>query len=334
MFEGRWTMYTQLGRTALKVSRLCLGTVNFGVRVDEPEGHKIMNVALDHGINFFDTANMYGWGEYHGYAEDTIGRWFKLGGQRRDNVVLATKVGWALGGPNNGGLSARHIVKACEDSLRRLHTDWLDLYQMHVLDRTAPWEEIWQAMEMLVGQGKVRYVGSSNFAGWNLVAAQESANRRNFLGIVSEQCLYNLVKRHVELEVIPAARAYGIAVLPWSPLHGGLLGGVLRKVQDGSASKSVQGRAAAGLEEHRSAVEEYEKFCAELGDDPAQTGLSWVLSRPGVTSAVIGPRTVDQLEGALAAVQKILSDECLSRLDEIFPPIGSGGPAPEAWKLY
>lgn len=328
------TEYVNLGRTALRVSRLCLGTVNFGVRVEEQAGHSIMDQAMEQGINFLDTANIYGWGQHRGYAEETIGRWFTLGGGRRERMVLATKVGWQLGDPNDGGLSARHIVAACDDSLRRLRTDWIDLFQMHVLDRSAPWEEIWQAMELLVAQGKVRYVGSSNFAGWHLASAQEAAARRHFLGLVSEQCLYNLVRRHVELELIPAAQAYGIAVLPWSPLHGGMLGGVLRKSLAGTASKSAQGRAAAGLMEHRVSIEKYEKYCADLGADPAEVGLSWVLRQPGVTSVVIGPRTPEQLCGALAAVRRPLTPTVLIHLDEIFPPIGNGGPAPEAWKDY
>ncbi|KWX06037.1 oxidoreductase [Carbonactinospora thermoautotrophica] len=324
--------YTRLGRTALKISRLCLGTVNFGGRVEEAEAHEIMDRAVEHGINFFDTADIYGWRVHKGYTEEAIGRWFARGNGRREKIVLATKVGSPMSeGPNDGGLSARHIIAACEGSLRRLRTDWIDLYQMHHVDRAAPWEEIWQAMETLVAQGKVRYVGSSNFAGWHLAAAQEAAARRHFLGIVSEQCVYNLVTRHVELEVIPAAQAYGIAVLAWSPLHGGLLGGVLDKLARGTAVKSAQGRAVPALQRHRKAIKEYEKFCAELGVPPAQVGLAWVLSRPGVTAPVIGPRAVDQLDGALRALELKLSDTELDRLDALFPPVGNGGPAPEAW---
>ncbi|HEY8451413.1 MAG TPA: aldo/keto reductase, partial [Natronosporangium sp.] len=212
--------YRNLGRSGLLVSRLCLGTMNFGPQTSEPDSFAIMDRALEHGINFFDTANVYGWKLGEGVTENIIGRWFDQGGGRRDKVVLATKVfGKMSEWPNDRGLSARHIIRACEDSLRRLRTDWIDLYQMHHVDRSTPWEEIWQAMEVLVAQGKVRYVGSSNFAGWHLVAAQESAARRHFLGLVSEQCIYNLVTRHVELEVLPAAMAYGIGIIPWSPLH-------------------------------------------------------------------------------------------------------------------
>jgi NDP-hexose 2,3-enoyl reductase len=324
--------YTNLGRTGLSVSRLCLGTMNFGPLTTEPDSFTIMDRALEHGINFFDTANVYGWKLGEGVTEQIVGRWFDQGDGRRDKVVLATKVfGRMSEWPNDRGLSARHIVKACEDSLRRLRTDWIDLYQMHHVDRAVPWEEIWQAMSMLVDQGKVRYVGSSNFAGWHLVAAQESAARRHFLGLVSEQCIYNLLTRHVELEVLPAAQAYGIGIIPWSPLHGGLLSGALRKLQEGAAGRTSGGRAAESLEEHRPVIEAYEKLCAELGHDPANVALGWLLSRPGVTAPIIGPRTIEQLDASLGALEVTLDDPTLARLDELFPPIGSGGPGPEAW---
>ena len=255
--------YTNLGRTGLLVSRLCLGTMNFGPQTSEPDSYAIMDRALEHGLNFFDTANVYGWKLGEGVTEQIIGRWLAQGGGRREKVVLATKVYGKMGDwPNEQGLSARHIVSACEASLRRLQTDGIDLYQMHHVSRSTPWEEIWQAMEMLVAQGKVRYVGSSNFAGWHLAAAQESAARRHFLGLVSEQCIYNLLDRHVELEVLPAAQHYGIGIIPWSPLHGGLLGGALRKLADGSAARTHRGARRTASSKHRAAIEEYEKLCA------------------------------------------------------------------------
>jgi NDP-hexose C3-ketoreductase / dTDP-4-oxo-2-deoxy-alpha-D-pentos-2-ene 2,3-reductase len=324
--------YTNLGRTGLSVSRLCLGTMNFGPQTTEPDSFAIMDRALELGINLFDTANVYGWKLGEGVTEQIIGRWFAQGGERRDKVVLATKVYGRMGEwPNESNLSARHIISACDASLRRLQTDWIDLYQMHHISRTTPWEEIWQAMEVLVTQGKVRYVGSSNFAGWHLAAAQESAGRRHFLGLVSEQCIYNLLTRHVELEVIPAAREYGIGIIPWSPLHGGLLSGALRKLREGTAGRTSSGRASEDLEQHRDAIEEYEKLSANLGEEPTNVALAWLLGRPGVTAPIIGPRTVDQLDGALRALEITLSDETLTALDRIFPPIGSGGPGPEAW---
>ncbi|ONK09790.1 aldo/keto reductase [Streptomyces sp. MP131-18] len=324
--------YTRLGRTALQVSELCLGSLNLGVRADDQESHAILDTALAHGINFVDTANQYGWQKYKGYTEEFLGSWFALGGGRREKIVLSTKVGNPMDDwPNESGLSARHIIASCDASLRRLKTDWIDLFQMHHVDRSAPWDEVWQAMEFLTRQGKVRYVGSSNFAGWHIAEAQENAARRNFLGIVSEQSVYNLVTRHIELEVIPACLRYGVAVLPWSPLHGGLLSGVLRKLTEGEAMKSAQGRAAEALETHRETLAAYEDLCAEHGLDPAEVGLAWTMTRPGVTAPVIGPRSVAQLESALRAAHLILSDEVLKRLDALFPPIGKGGPGPEAW---
>jgi NDP-hexose 2,3-enoyl reductase len=324
--------YTNLGRTGLSVSRLCLGTMNFGPQTTEPDSFAIMDRALEQGLTFFDTANVYGWKLGEGVTEQIIGRWLAQGGGRRDQVVLATKVYGKMGaGPNDQGLSARHIVRAAEESLRRLQTDWIDLYQMHHVSRATPWEEIWQAFELLVAQGKVRYVGSSNFAGWHLAAAQESANRRHFLGLVSEQCIYNLLTRHVELEVIPAAQHYGIGIIPWSPLHGGLLAGALRKLQDGTGKRAATGRAADDLEEHREAIQAYEKLCADLGEDPADVGLAWLLSRPGVTAPIIGPRTTEQLDGTLRVLDLTLSSETLAALDRLFPPVGKGGPGPEAW---
>jgi NDP-hexose C3-ketoreductase / dTDP-4-oxo-2-deoxy-alpha-D-pentos-2-ene 2,3-reductase len=324
--------YTNLGRTGLTVSRLCLGTMNFGPQTTEPDSYAIMDRALEHGINFFDTANVYGWKLGEGVTEQIIGRWFAQGGGRRDKVVLATKAfGRMSEWPNDRGLSARHLIQACEASLRRMQTDWIDLYQMHHVERSTPWEEIWQAMEVLVTQGKVRYVGSSNFAGWHLVQAQEAANRRHFLGLVSEQCIYNLLTRHVEMEVLPAAQRYGIGIIPWSPLHGGALGGAVRKLAEGTAGRAASGRAEEALTNHRPAIEAYEKLCADLGQDPADVGVAWLLAQPAVTAPIIGPRTVDQLDASLGALSVSLDEQSLSKLDELFPPVGKGGPGPEAW---
>ncbi|WP_432861662.1 aldo/keto reductase [Microbispora rosea] len=322
--------YTRLGRTGLLVSRICLGTMNFGWQIGEAESHAILDRAHADGVNFVDTANMYGRETGDGLSEQFIGRWFGKTGHR-DRIVLATKVyapmtDW----PNDGGLSARHIIAACEASLRRLRTDWIDLYQMHHVQRDTPWEEIWQAMETLVVQGKVRYAGSSNFAGWHLARAQAAADRRNFLGLVSEQCKYNLLTRHVELEVLPAAIELGIGILPYSPLHFGALSGALRKQREGAAGRSVL-HAPERVEPHRAAIEGYEKLCADIGEEPTTVALAWLLSRPGVTAPVIGPRTPGQLDLPLAALRTELSAETLTRLDELFPPVGNGGPGPEAW---
>lgn len=326
--EGGITMqYVRLGRSGLRVSRLCLGTMNFGPFTDETEAHAIMDRALDLGINFFDTANTYGGRRGEGITEQIIGRWFAKGGGRREKVVLATKVYGAMGDwPNQSRLSILHIKRACEDSLRRLQTDYIDLYQMHHIDRECPWEEIWQAMEQLYREGKILYVGSSNFAGWHIAQAQEIAKQRNFMGLVSEQSLYNLTARTVELEVIPACQAYGIGLIPYSPLAGGLLGGVLRKISEGRrASERVQQRIA----QMRDKLEAWEGLCRELGEEPANVAIAWLLHQPAVTAPIIGPRTVQQLESIVRSLEIRLDQEVLKKLDEIFP--GPGGPAPEAY---
>lgn len=319
--------YTHLGRTGLKVSRLCLGTMNFGPHTSEADSFRIMDAALDYGINFFDTANVYGWKKGEGVTEQIIGRWFAQGGGRREKVVLATKVYGEMGDwPNQSRLSALHIKQACEASLRRLKTDYIDLYQMHHIDRNTPWEEIWQAMEQLYREGKILYVGSSNFAGWHIAQAQEIAKSRHFMGLVSEQSLYNLNARTVELEVIPACEAYGLGLIPWSPLAGGLLGGALQKATEG---RRAEPRLQEALEANRSKIEAYEQLCRELGEDPANVALAWLLHNRVVTAPIIGPRTLSQLQGSLRALEITLSEEVLARLDKIFP--GPGGPAPEAY---
>jgi aryl-alcohol dehydrogenase-like predicted oxidoreductase len=319
--------YVQLGRTGLKVSPLCLGTMNFGPQTTEEDAYAIMDRALEVGINFFDTANVYGRKMGEGITEQIIGRWFAQGGGRREKVVIATKVyGRTSEWPNDRLLSAYHIRRACEDSLRRLQTDHIDLYQMHHIDRNAPWDEIWQAMEVLVQQGKVIYVGSSNFAGWHIAQAQEAARARHFLGLISEQSLYNLKDRTVELEVLPACRAYGLGVIPWSPLAGGLLGGALQKIKEGRrASKDMQ----AEIRKHRSQLRAYEALCQQWGEQPADVALAWLLHNPIVTAPIIGPRTLEQLDGSLRALKIKLNKTQLEEIDQIFP--GPGGEAPEAY---
>jgi aryl-alcohol dehydrogenase-like predicted oxidoreductase len=310
--------YTHLGRSGLSVSRLCLGTMNFGWKTEEADGHAIMDRALTEGVNFFDTANVYGFDAGKGRTEEVLGSWFAQGGERREKTVLATKVYGSMSDwPNETFLSARNIVRSCEASLRRMGTDWIDLYQFHHVDPRTPWDEIWQACETLVAQGKVLYIGSSNHAAWNIVAANETAARRHFLGLISEQSIYNLVTRHIELEVIPAAHHYGVGIIPWSPLHGGLLAGALEKSEEGS--RRLEGRAKEDLEKHRAALEQYEALCREIGQAPADVGLAWLLHQPAVTAPIVGPRTIEQFEGALRALDVHLTDEQLARLDEIFP---------------
>ncbi|MFF1376545.1 aldo/keto reductase [Streptomyces sp. NPDC058308] len=326
--------YTQLGRTGLKVSRLTLGTMNFGPLTNEPDSHTLMDSALDAGVNYFDTANVYGQSAGKGRTEEILGTWFTQGGGRRDKVVLATKVygnmtpNGETPWPNHDRLSALSIRRAVEASLKRLQTDHIDIYQFHHIDRQTPFEEIWQAVDVLVRQGKILYAGSSNFPGYKIAQANETARRLGGYGLVSEQCLYNLAARDAEMEVIPASEEYGLGVIPWSPLHGGLLGGVLKK--EGEGSRRTGGRAAAELAkpEVRARVQAYEDLLDKHGLEPGETALAWLLTRPGVTAPIVGPRTAEQLDSALRAVELELSEEVLDALDEIFP---GPGPSPESF---
>ncbi|MFG2722846.1 aldo/keto reductase [Streptomyces sp. NPDC048416] len=326
--------YTQLGRTGLQVSRIVLGTMNFGPQTDEAASHAIMDTALGAGINFFDTANVYGWGANKGRTEEIIGSWFAQGGDRRDKTVLATKLNANMAEgepwPNHHKLSAVNIRRSVEASLKRLRTDHIDLYQFHHIDRLTPFEEIWQAIDVLIAQGKILYVGSSNFPGYKIAQANEIAARTGRLGLVSEQCLYNLAERRAEMEIIPAAHEYGLGVIPWSPLHGGMLGGILRKEREGTTGRSKGGLAAQALAEPavRKQVEAYEELAAKHGLDPAEVALAWLLTRPGVAGPIVGPRTADQLDAAVRAVELDLTEEFLSALDDIFP---GPGPSPEAF---
>lgn len=319
--------YTRLGSAGAQVSRISLGTMNLGPTTDRDESFRILDHAVEHGVNFIDTANVYGHRNdngYRGLTEEIVGEWLRARGNR-DGLVVATKVHGQMGdGANDRGLSAVHIRKAVDDSLRRLGTDRIDLYQMHHVERLGtPVDETLEAFTTLHAQGKIVYLGSSNFAGWNIAQFRERALLHRYLPIVTEQSLYNLAERTVELEVVPAALEYGMGLLPWSPLAGGVLGGVLRKA-DADRSKGD-----ARIEKNRTAIERYEAFAAEHGFDPAQLGLAWLLHQPGVTAPIVGPRTVAQLQGAIVAVELELTGEQLAELDRIWP--GPGGRAPEAY---
>ncbi len=319
--------YTHVGRLGLVVSRLCLGTMNFGPHTSESDSHTIMDAAIANGINFFDTANVYGRHLGVGATEEIIGRWIAKGSGRRDKVVLATKVYGTMGDwPNESRLSKLSIVRQCEESMRRLGTDRIDLYQMHHIDRNAWWDEIWEAMDQLKRTGKILYVGSSNFAGWHIARANEIAGYRHSLGLATEQSLYNLTARTLELEVIPALVEYGMGLIPWSPLSGGLLAGALSKVEEGRRGEEYM---RGEIEALRSKLEPWETLCAELGEDPAHVALAWLLHQPAVTAPIIGPRTEEQLLHAMHALEIKLGADVLAKLDEIFP--GPGGPAPEAY---
>jgi aryl-alcohol dehydrogenase-like predicted oxidoreductase len=320
--------YTHLGRSGLSVSRLCLGTMNFGPSTDEDDAHQILDRALDAGINFVDTANVYGWVKGEGITEQIVGRWFAQGGGRRERTVLGTKLYGSMSDwPNDTFLSARNIRLACDASLQRLQTDYLDIYQLHHVDRSTSWDEIWEAMEVLRQQGKILYVGSSNHAGWHIAKAQETARRRNSLGLVSEQSIYNLLNRTVELEVLPACQDYGLGVIPWSPLQGGLLGGIIRKTEGGK--RRLDDHAKKVLKKNRKAIKAYEELCDDLGHPPGDVALAWLLHQPAVTAPIIGPRTSDQLDASLRTLDVKLDHDALDRLDKIFP--GPGGTAPEAY---
>ena len=323
--------YAHLGRSGLLVSRIGLGTMNFGFTVDEPSSFAVMDAAIDAGINFFDTADVYGGPQSpdmkkgYGIAEETVGRWLQRSGHR-DHIVLATKVYQPMGlGPNDRRLSAYHVRRACEASLRRLQTDHIDLYQMHHVDRATPWEEIWQAMEQLVREGKISYVGSSNFAGWDVALAQCAASARHFMGLTSEQSLYNLAVRAVELEMIPALRALGIGLIPYSPLHAGLLAGALDAAIAGRTSdESTRQR----IEAHRDQLEAYEGLCRELGAQPAEVALAWLLRSHVVSTTIVGAMSIEELEADLGALRVQLDDEVMERLDRIWP---GPGEAPQAY---
>ena len=315
--------------------------MNFGWKTPEKEAFRIMDKALDHGINFFDTADVYGGesanGDFQkkGLTEEIIGKWFAQGGGRRDAVVLAAKVYGSvkrddrLREPNTDGLclSAMKIKKHCEDSLRRMQTEWIDLYQMHHIDRECPWSEIWDAMNSLRIQGKIVYNGSSNFAGWDIATANQEADKRGMHGLIAEQSIYSLVNRTIELEVIPSCKHYGMGIMPWSPLAGGILAGLLDKSKASGRRNSLEMESA--INKWQSQLTQYEDLCKELGEQPATIGLAWLLHNPVVTAPIIGPRAIDQLDSAIRATEVVLDAATLNRLDEIFP--GPGGEAPYAY---
>lgn len=317
--------YRNLGRTALKVSELCVGTMNFGPRTPQDASLRILDAAVDAGINFIDTANQYGGDLGVGATEQILGKWFADNPSRRHNVVLATKVHEPMSDDiNDRGLSARHIQQACDASLARLGVEHIDLYQMHHIDRHAPMDEIWQAMDRLIAQGKITYVGSSNFPGWTIARANEQAAKRCQLGLVAEQSLYNLIERSVELEVLPACREYGLGLIPWSPLAGGLLAGPTKS--DGGRRKSADAQRSA--EQLAEQLQGFYALCNELNETPSAIALAWLLHQPGVTATIIGPGTLEQLDSVLHVPNLTLASETLTRLDVLFPPRGA---APEAY---
>ena len=318
--------YCKFGKTGVNVSRIALGTLNFGPEISEMESHGLLDYALENGINFIDTANSYGWETGYGTSETIIGNWLSEKPARRNKIFLATKVCMKIGdGPNDAGLSAYHIKKACEDSLQRLKTDHIDLYQMHHIDRNVRFEEIWQAMELLIKEGKILYVGSSNFAGWHIAKAQELANQKKLLGLVSEQSIYNLLHREIELEVIPACQAYEMAVLAWSPYNRGVLCGIASSNVKSSKNHS-RIEKEYNLFQHK--LNQYFELCKKYNVSNAYVALAWLYATKNITSAVIGPRNITEFEQVIHVLDNPISSELLTELETLFP---SPGIAPEAY---
>ena len=323
--------YTYLGRTGLKVSRLCLGTMNFGNYNDEKESFKIMDAALDAGINFFDTANNYGKSTHNeGITETIMGKWFAQGGGRRERVILATKVHEEMGDKNDGpnsasGLSLYKIRRHLDASMRRLQTNHLEIYYMHHIDRNVTWDEIWDAFQPLVQQGRVDYVASSNFGGWNIAMAQAEAKARHILGLVCEQHRYSLLCRLPELELLPAAKAHGLGVVAWSPLQQGLLS--RNALAHTNVSRTAELKTE--FEKVRNQLEAFSKLCKEIGEYEDVVALAWLLANPVITAPIIGPRILEHFASSMKALDLVLDAGVMKKLDNIFP--GPGGMAPEAY---
>ncbi len=310
--------YRILGRTGVKVSPLCLGAMNFGGPTGEAESIEIINTALDGGINFIDTANVYNAGE----SEKIVGKALKENG-KRGQVILATKVhGNAGEGPNDRGNSRYHIIKACEDSLRRLQTDHIDLYQLHRPDLDMPQDETLRAFDDLVRAGKVVYIGASTHPAWMVMEALAISEKMNLARYISEQPPYNLLDRRIENELVPLAQKYGLALLPWSPLAGGILAG---RYDNGIPEGSRGSRAGAMFTDRISAkgVEVAGKV-AEMAKarnlTTAQMALLWCMVQPGITSPIIGPRTLAHMQSFLPVMEETLSAEELQQFDELVHP--------------
>ena len=328
--------YANLGRSNLKVSRICLGTMHFGVYTSKEDSFAIMDKCLELGINFFDTANVYG-GDNRGRTEEIMGEWFALGDGRRDAVVLASKVyGNMMPNPpanEEAGISSYKIRKHLEGSLKRLQTDHLDLYQVHHIDKTISVEEFWGTFERIIANGEALYVGGSNFSGWGLTKFQMAGLERGNVGLISEQTMYNLLCRYPELELLPAAHEMGVGVIPYMPLAGGLLAGK-KKAADGSRTEEVEKEYGFSVGETKM-FDDFSKLCAELGEKEHIVAIAWTLANPAVTSAIVGIRTLKHLENIERAASLELGAEVLDKLDEIFD-INNGKrlkikPAPEAY---
>lgn len=312
--------YRRLGRSGLKVSPLALGTDNFANPTPPDESRAMLDAAVTGGINLVDTSDSYAKGE----AERIIGGWLKNRG-RRDDVLIATKVFYPTGpGPNERGLSRAHIMRACEDSLRRLNTDWIDLYQTHRPDPDTDLEETLRALDDLVRQGKVRYLGSSTAPAWHIVEALLTSEKRGLASFISEQSPYNLLDRRIENELVPACQRHGVGILAWSPLAMGMLAGryAVAEAPPAESRKALRG-GIYGERVTARGVEVGNRFAAlarEAGHEPAQLAVVWVRDQPGITAPIVGPRTLAQLEQQLATLDIRLSDSVRARCDELVPP--------------
>jgi aryl-alcohol dehydrogenase-like predicted oxidoreductase len=314
--------YRYLGKTGLKVSELCLGTMTFGREINQRASHRILNGFVEAGGNFIDTADVY----IRGASEEIVGRWLK--GKSRDDFIIATKVRFPMGdGPNDLGLSRKHILAGVENSLRRLNTDYLDLYQVHCWDPATPLEETLSALNSLVQSGKVRYIGASNFAPWQLQKALDLSRQMGWEPFVSLQPLYNLLDRYIEWGLVPVCLNEGLGIIPWSPLRGGWLSGKYRRgmtappagtrVEIAEQEGWSETWSSYGNERTWSIIDVLLEVAEEAGKSPAQAALNWLLHRPGVTAPIIGVRTLAHLEDNLGAIGWSLSEEQMARLNEV-----------------
>lgn len=312
--------YRPLGRTGVNVSPLCLGCMMFGGKTNPEDSYAIIDRAIDAGINFLDTANVYS----RGRSEEVTGEALKRNG-KRDKIVLATKVHGRMddADPNAGGNSRRHIIAECEASLRRLQTDYIDLYQIHRPFSAVPLDETLRALDDLIRAGKVRYIGTSTFAAWQLVEALWISKELGLNRFVCEQPPYNLLDRRIERELLPMARTYGFGVIPWSPLGGGLLTGKYSRNVPAPADARYADQAPHFQRRYNQGmfdvVEKIQAFAVEKNQPISQLALAWCVQQPGVTSPIIGPRTMEQFEDNLAALEIKLPAEDLAKLDEISP---------------
>jgi len=322
--------YTALGRTGVQVSRLCLGCMNFGGRTNATEAIKIIDRAIERGVNFIDTANVYGHepGNFHegrGRSEQIVGKALRSG-SKRSKIVLATKVHYPMHSePNGGGNSRQHITEQCHASLRRLNTEWIDLYQLHAADTAVPIDETLRALDDLIRAGKIRYIGTSGFPAWKLIEALWVAKEYGLNRFICEQPPYNLLDRRIERELLPMAQSYDLGIITWAPLAGGFLTGKYQPeepVPDDSRYSEFWRRF--GTEHYRPSVfdivERMTAVAQEKNCSLAQLVLAWQLHQPAVTAPIIGPRTIAQLDDALEAITVELTPADLSLIDEIAPP--------------